>query len=814
MTTSPFLHPEPTFSTIDETMGVAATVIETILKTITDYPLISGSRAIEVPTLVEETTISDINYISPSTYKLDSGYNYYTDFYEDITKKQANIIEPGLPNLYIYGDDLNKESNMDLITVEGQVKIDATEDVQYEYFDTYAKQYQKFASSQADRINPFLQLSNIQTEIYYTKNLLNRIEDVNKNQFLVPYGNKISFKTNQISTFSGMLDSSDFVDLFCNSFASYSKQNFKPLQLAILTEKPVKINDKVETQQTIENETVLGIKYNSISSFTSSLKQIMNQSPNLFSVGDTTKKKTNPQVSLASSGLMSRKAVVNQSNSLSRTIRTAVFLKRLNSFIESVSLDVNEFLDGYPFYTEAFMYELVKSDETGNVLQTFYMPNLIGIENINLFDSQVKFGKKYLYTLNAVNFSLEQEINLDSVRTLNAGQWAAIVRESIKLDPRIAIILEKIVRKERPPASSTTGTLITTRIPSSVISPSVPTLPNLSQFVSNIENNLDILRDDSLSPEESKIFIKTILRAIQNHRQDLRIDIFTYKPVFFKKALFSDIMAVYDYPPSPPEIEIDGMMGIDNKIFLRLNGSISEFKAIPVIIQPEDTEIFDRNVLTQKLKNTEQLMTFDGDDRPMTFQIFKLDHQPSSYSEFKDQFVTASTTYVDDTGNVNCEACNIVRANHSSYVDDIQPNKKYYYIFRTVDVHGNISNPSPIYEVEIVNENGTIFPLIKTVDLLKVDNREPAKTVRRFLHIIPNTLQTLINEKESDYYDENEEIKESADLVKEKVVLGLTEDKVWNKTFRLKIKSKVTGKVVEIDFKYTHKTLPNPAICE
>ena len=169
---------------------------------------------------------------------------------------------------------------------------------------------------------------------------------------------------------------------------------------------------------------------------------------------------------------------------------------------------------------------------------------------------------------------------------------------------------------------------------------------------------------------------------------------------------------------------------------------------------------------------------------------------------------------VDDTGNVNSEACNIVKANHSSYVDDIQPNKKYYYIFRTVDVHGNISNPSPIYEVEIVNENGTIFPLIKTVDLLKVDNREPAKTVRRFLHIIPNTLQTLINEKESDYYDENEEIKESADLVKEKVVLGLTEDKVWNKTFRLKIKSKVTGKVVEIDFKYTHKTLPNPAICE
>ncbi len=48
--------------------------------------------------------------------------------------------------------------------------------------------------------------------------------------------------------------------------------------------------------------------------------------------------------------------------------------------------------------------------------------------------------------------------------------------------------------------------------------------------------------------------------------------------------------------------------------------------------------------------------------------------------------------------------------------DKNTPNKKYYYTFKTIDYHGNISNPSPVYEVEIVDDNGASYFLMNTVN--------------------------------------------------------------------------------------------------
>jgi hypothetical protein len=273
-------------------------------------------------------------------------------------------------------------------------------------------------------------------------------------------------------------------------------------------------------------------------------------------------------------------------------------------------------------------------------------------------------------------------------------------------------------------------------------------------------------------------------------------------------------MTVFDHPPPPPEVQIDGLIGIDNKIFIQLNSSVSEFKAVPVLIQQEDKAIFDNNVLSQKLESIQDEMMFDGDDRPLYFQIFRLDFHPNNYFEFKNNYVTASTTIKNTSDSISQEVCSILKTNHSTYLDTIEPNKKYYYMFRTFDIHGNISNPSPIYEVVVTNQEGTIYPLIKVVDLKKPDDKTPFKAVRRFLHIIPNALQTIVNEQESNYYNEDGTIKETADDVKESVVLGLTDEKVWNKNYRLKIRSKTTGKIIEIDFKFKHNSLPNAVICK
>ena len=66
----------------------------------------------------------------------------------------------------------------------------------------------------------------------------------------------------------------------------------------------------------------------------------------------------------------------------------------------------------------------------------------------------------------------------------------------------------------------------------------------------------------------------------------------------------------------------------------------------------------------------------------------------------------------------------------------IEQNKKYYYIARGIDYHQNRSNPTPIYEVEIINDNGLIIPNINLFDFEKDDQAYVLeKEIKRYLKI-------------------------------------------------------------------------------
>ena len=46
------------------------------------------------------------------------------------------------------------------------------------------------------------------------------------------------------------------------------------------------------------------------------------------------------------------------------------------------------------------------------------------------------------------------------------------------------------------------------------------------------------------------------------------------------------------------------------------------------------------------------------------------------------------------------------RARAYDFIDDVEPNKKYYYTFRTMNFAKQMSNPSPIYEIELQSDEG------------------------------------------------------------------------------------------------------------
>ena len=141
-----------------------------------------------------------------------------------------------------------------------------------------------------------------------------------------------------------------------------------------------------------------------------------------------------------------------------------------------------------------------------------------------------------------------------------------------------------------------------------------------------------------------------------------------------------------------------------------------------------------------------------------------------------------------------------------SIVDSISPNKKYYYTFRGVDVHGNRSNPTDVYQVELVQFEGMIFFDINIytfkLEEMGYNNVKSSRTFRRYLKVNPNLIQSLIN------YDKSIPDGSTASAYDaSNISLGLADESVWDKRFKMRITSKHSGKKFDINF--TCKVIPN-----
>ena len=146
-------------------------------------------------------------------------------------------------------------------------------------------------------------------------------------------------------------------------------------------------------------------------------------------------------------------------------------------------------------------------------------------------------------------------------------------------------------------------------------------------------------------------------------------------------------------------------------------------------------------------------------------------------------------------------------ATAAGFVDDILPNKKYYYMFRSIDIHNHVSNPSPIYEVEITDDGGAPVLLTQVYSLTKEKEppQKPTKSLKKYIYITPNPAHLQINAEKSDLLTEDGKAERIPGwVVNNGPVLGVTNETIWKKKFKIRIVSKKTGK--KIDFKLEFKT--------
>lgn len=285
-----------------------------------------------------------------------------------------------------------------------------------------------------------------------------------------------------------------------------------------------------------------------------------------------------------------------------------------------------------------------------------------------------------------------------------------------------------------------------------------------------------------------------------------RMIILSCSPFFEKK------ISTKDKPPITPQVSFLPFNGIEDRYNILMNTNYGERLELPILIKPEDRVVANRMRRSDLLNHGKKVL-YKSDSLPEKFEIFRIDFAPRSYEDF-----AAGMNYtVEATGKTGLFKLNV------------DPNKYYYYTFRAHDA-GGVSNPTEVYKVRMVSYQNGIFMEMNTFEM----ERKPkdfSMNFQRFLHIKPNFMQSTINFSQvlesitatGFANDVRETIGLDADRVNtiefqraapdiKDIFLGNTEkveDRVWGKKFKIRVKSKSSGKVIDFNLSFNSKKSPN-----
>ena len=256
--------------------------------------------------------------------------------------------------------------------------------------------------------------------------------------------------------------------------------------------------------------------------------------------------------------------------------------------------------------------------------------------------------------------------------------------------------------------------------------------------------------------------------------------------------VFQEIASAVDDPPLAPNVEFNAYFKNETTLLITFDNTVGTEEAERMLLPGDDVIMSERVRRKQdrdytyndtEFKSTKKSNTyvngkvlFKADDYASSYQVFRTLNKPSNKMDFNSGDLLYSVDALDS----------------SSFVDAIVPNVKYYYAFRTIDKHGQPSNLTPVYEVELVSDEGAIYLLIDVLDFSETNKGNTYTSFRRYLQIDPAFLQTLINQDKTEFNDY-----ETAFGVVPHI--GVLEESVFdNKKFKIRVTSKATGK--KLDF--------------
>mgnify|MGYP003109439928 CR=1 FL=1 len=277
-------------------------------------------------------------------------------------------------------------------------------------------------------------------------------------------------------------------------------------------------------------------------------------------------------------------------------------------------------------------------------------------------------------------------------------------------------------------------------------------------------------------------------------RNRARIDVYVVPSIkLVEIPLFVSTGRILDNPPMPPVVNFYPLVSNRNKIKMFFTSGVGTADKVPITLTAEE-EAGKAQVAINQNRN-DGMITFKTDDFASSFEVFRLTSPPVTLQDFAGKLhATVSTS-----------PASMIQADSSTIEITQTPNTKYYYIFRAIDIHGGVSNPSPIYEIELYNDGGAGYPIIRHYTLGQEDPKTTIKTARKIIQITPRIAQVFLNESASGLV--NAAGVPQAASGNRNIILGNQDDPLFGKKFKVRLTSKSTGKKLDLNINFKTKRI-------
>jgi hypothetical protein len=246
---------------------------------------------------------------------------------------------------------------------------------------------------------------------------------------------------------------------------------------------------------------------------------------------------------------------------------------------------------------------------------------------------------------------------------------------------------------------------------------------------------------------------------------------------FLEIPILTQDMIVTDIPNPPPEIFFFNERGNKNELIITLDQATIVENSSPdnypqyfyddyvsqskVFIQQNSTQIEFSTLYTSNI-----------------YQIYRIDEEPKSISDFTNGLIaTIGQPGVELTDNL--------------FRDTIASQKKYYYLIRTLTNFGIHSNPTRVYELELIQDSDETYLNYSEFKFKEQETTSKQKVFKKFLQIKPALPQLALKNDQITDLSTTDNYGDS--------IVGTDPDPIWGKRFKIRIKSKKTGKLFDLN---------------